>query len=119
MKFRTCWHWNASAGDPYYALDCREDDYAWANATADRQLVLSVEFMRIAAGLDDYRHLLTLARLARAKAGTPAAKQAQTLIRDRMAAAFQLGRVEPDPGLGAADWAAYRRKLADEIEALQ
>ncbi len=36
MKFRTCWHWNASAGDPYYALDCREDDYAWCTATAGR-----------------------------------------------------------------------------------
>jgi hypothetical protein len=23
MKFRLSWHWNATAGDPYYALDCR------------------------------------------------------------------------------------------------
>ena len=29
MKFRVSWHWNNVAGDPYYALDCREDDYAW------------------------------------------------------------------------------------------
>ena len=36
MKFRLSWHWNAVAGDPYYALDCREDDYAWCNAVARR-----------------------------------------------------------------------------------
>src|SRR5262249_51788773 len=29
MKYRLAWHWNNCAGDPYYALDCREDDYAW------------------------------------------------------------------------------------------
>ena len=33
LKFRLAWHWNIVAGDPYYALDCREDDYAWANST--------------------------------------------------------------------------------------
>jgi hypothetical protein len=71
LKFRLTWHWNLVAGDPYYALDCREDDYAWANANADRQLVPSLEFLRIAAGLDDYRHLLTLARLAKRRRVRP------------------------------------------------
>jgi hypothetical protein len=118
LKFRLAWHWHAASGDPYYALDCREDDYAWANLTPTRQLAPSVEFMRIAAGLDDYRHLLTLARLAKAKAGTPAASRAETLIRDRMAA-FHLGRADPDPAFGVDEWAAYRRRLADAIEALQ
>jgi hypothetical protein len=118
LRFRLTWHWNLVAGDPYYALDCREDDYAWANANADRQLVPSVEFLRIAAGLDDYRHLLTLARLAKAKEGTPAATQAEALIRQRMAA-FHLGQTDPDPHFGVDDWAAFRRQLADAIEALQ
>ncbi len=63
------WHWNITAGDPFYALDSREDDYAWALASPDGQLIPTVEFARIAAGLDDYRHLLTLARLAKTKAG--------------------------------------------------
>jgi hypothetical protein len=118
LKFRLAWHWNTVAGDPYYALDCREDDYAWSNSSPDRQLVPSVEFLRIAAGLDDYRHLLTLARLAKAKEGTPAAKQAEALIRNRMAA-FHLGQLDPDPLFGVDDWAAYRRQLADAIEMLQ
>ena len=118
MKYRLAWHWHAVAGDPYYALDCREDDLAWANATPNRQLVPSVEFMRIAAGLDDYRHLLTLARLAKAKEGTPAASQAEALIHNRMAA-FHLGQVDPDPLFGVDDWTAYRRRLADAIETLQ
>jgi hypothetical protein len=118
LKFRLSWHWNLVAGDPYYALDCREDDFAWANANSNRQLVPSVEFLRIAAGLDDYRHLLTLARLAKAKEGTPDAKQAEALIHDRMAA-FHLGQFEPDAHFGVDDWVAYRRQFADAIEALQ
>jgi hypothetical protein len=118
LKFRLAWHWNSVAGDPYYALDCREDDYAWANSTPDRQLVPSVEFLRIAAGLDDYRYLLTLARLAKAKEGTPAARQAEELIRNRMAA-FHLGQLDHDALFGADDWTAYRRQLADAIEMLQ
>ncbi len=39
MKFRLAWHWNAVAGDPYYALDCREDDYAWCNSSPDGELI--------------------------------------------------------------------------------
>jgi hypothetical protein len=118
LKFRLSWHWNIVAGDPYYALDCREDDYAWANATPNRQLVPSLEFLRIAAGVDDYRHLLTLERLIKTKAGSPAARQAEALIRNRMAA-FRLGQFDPDPHFGIDDWAAYRRQLADAIESLE
>ena len=57
MKFRLSWHWNVVAGDPYYALDCREDDFAWCNASPDGRLIPSVEFERIREGLDDYRRL--------------------------------------------------------------
>jgi hypothetical protein len=118
LKFRLSWHWNLVAGDPYYALDCREDDFAWANATPDGQLVPSVEFARITAGLDDYRYLLTLARLAKAKAGSPAAKAAETLISGRMAA-FHLGDRDHDRLFGVQDWTAFRERLANVIEALQ
>ena len=118
VKFRLAWHWNAVAGDPYYALDCREDDYAWANATPDGQLVPSLEFARIAAGLDDYRGLLTLARLAKAKAGSPAAQAATALIKGRMAA-FHLGDRDHDRLFGVQDWAAFRERVADGIEALR
>ena len=67
MKFRLSWHWNVVAGDPYYALDCREDDYAWCNASPDGRLIPSVEFERLREGIDDYRRLITLARLAAAE----------------------------------------------------
>jgi hypothetical protein len=117
-RFRLAWHWNAAAGDPYYALDCREDDYAWANAAPDGQLVPSVEFARIAAGLDDYRSLITLARLAQAKPGAPAAKAARELIATRMAA-FHLEDRDHDRLFGVDDWAAFRAQVANAIEALQ
>jgi hypothetical protein len=118
LKFRVAWHWNIAAGDPYYALDCREDDYAWAAASPGGQLIPSVEFARIAAGLDDYRYLLTAARLARAKAGSPAAQTAEALIQARMAA-FHLGDRDHDRRFGVQDWTAFRDRLAAAIEALQ
>ncbi|MGO9232097.1 MAG: hypothetical protein ACLQKA_23115 [Bryobacteraceae bacterium] len=127
-KFRLSWHWNAAAGDPYYALDCREDDYAWANAGPEGQLVPSVEFARISAGLDDYRSLITVARLAQARSGTTAAKAgprwiaaqqaAQRLIATRMAA-FHLEDRDHDRLFGVDDWAAFRRQVVNAIEELQ
>jgi hypothetical protein len=118
LKFRITWHWNVVAGDPYYALDCREDDYAWCNATPDGELVPSLEFERIREGLDDYRRLLTLSRLAREKAGTPAAQAAEALIATRLKA-FHLGQRDHDAILGAADWGRFRQLTGDAIEALR
>jgi hypothetical protein len=118
LKFRISWHWNAAAGDPYYALDCREDDYAWCNATPDGRLVPSVHFEQLRAGIDDYRYLLTLARLAKEKSGTPAATAAQELIARRLLA-FKLGEREHEPLFPPEDWQAFRHKLADAIETLR
>jgi len=118
LKFRLSWHWNATAGDPYYALDCREDDYAWCNATPDGRLVPAIEFEHLREGLDDYRRLATLARLAKEKAGTPAAAAAEKLLRDRLGA-FKLGQRDHDALFGADDWAAFRRQTGDAIEALR
>ena len=118
LRFRLAWHWNAVTGDPYYALDGREDDNAWANASPNGALVPSLAFFRIAAGLDDYRSLRTLARLAKEKAGTPQAEAAARLIEARMAR-FHLGDLDHDRILGAGDWVAFRREVADAIEALR
>ncbi len=118
MKFRLAWHWNAAAGDPYYALDCREDDYAWCNASPDGRLIPSVEFERLREGLDDYRRLLTLARLAAEHPGKPAAGAAHELI-DRRLAAFHLGQRDHDALFPRSDWAEFRRRVDDAIEALR
>jgi hypothetical protein len=118
LAFRLAWHWNLAAGDPYYALDCREDDYAWANAAPGRRLLFSVEFARISAGVEDYRMLLTLARLARRSPGSPASQAAARLIASRMEA-FHLGQRDHDQLFGVGDWEARRRQVADAIEALR
>jgi hypothetical protein len=90
MKFRLSWHWNAAAGDPYYALDCREDDYAWCNASPTGEMIPSVHFEQLREGLDDYRRMVTLARLAEEHNGSSAAQDAQRLL-DRILGAFDLG----------------------------
>jgi hypothetical protein len=118
MKFRLSWHWNVVAGDPYYALDCREDDYAWCNSSPDGRLIPSVEFERLREGLDDYRRLLTLSRLASANPAHPAAKAGRALIDSRLAA-FHLGQRDHDTLFPPEDWARFRRQVDDAIEALR
>jgi len=118
MKFRVSWHWNAVAGDPYYALDCREDDYAWCNASPDGRLIPSVEFERLREGIDDYRRLITLDRLATEKSGSPTAKLARALIDARMKA-FHLGQRDHDALFPPEDWSAFRGQVDDAIEELR
>ncbi|MHC4399278.1 MAG: hypothetical protein ACYTG0_06340 [Planctomycetota bacterium] len=118
MKFRISWHWNVVAGDPYYALDCREDDYAWCNSSPDGQLIPAIHFEQLREGLDDYRRLLTAARLAKERAGTPAARAAEELIAKRLAA-FELGQRDHDALFGPDDWTKFRAQIGDAIEALR
>jgi hypothetical protein len=84
MHSRLAWHWNANAGDPYYALDCREDDYAWANANTKGELVTSLQFERIREGIDDYRYLLALEELIKNNPNHSATPQAKALIENVM-----------------------------------
>jgi len=115
LKFRLSWHWNVVAGDPYYALDCREDDYAWCNSSPTGELLPSIHFEQLREGLDDYRRMLTLARLAKEKAGTPAAQAAEQLIAEILGA-FKLGERELR---GAESFPALRARLDAAIEALR
>jgi len=85
LKLRLTWHYNVVAGDPYYALDCREDDYCWFNTNAQGDLVPACSFAGpLLAGLNDYRYLSTLERLLKEKAGHPAAPEAQRLFDEMM-----------------------------------
>jgi hypothetical protein len=118
VKFRLSWHWNVVAGDPYYALDCREDDYAWCNASPDGRLIPAIPFEQLREGLDDYRRLLTAARLAKEHAGTPAAQTAEALIAKRLAA-FRLGQRDHDSLFGPDDWNRFRRQIGEAIEMLR
>jgi hypothetical protein len=118
MKFRVAWHWNVVAGDPFYALDCREDDYAWCNVSPDGVLIPSVEFERLREGLDDYRRLITLARLSAERSDVPAAQAGRQLISKRMAA-FKLGDRDHPAHFGPDDWSTFRRTTDDLIEKLR
>jgi hypothetical protein len=118
LKFRLSWHWNVVAGDPYYALDCREDDYAWCNSSPAGDLIPSVHFEQLREGLDDYRRLLTLARLANESSGTPAAQAARQLIEDRLSR-FRLGQRDHAALFPATDWTDFRTSVDDAIEALR
>lgn len=118
MKFRVSWHWNVVAGDPYYALDCREDDFAWCNSSPDGQLIPAVEFERLREGIDDYRRLITLNRLSARDPGSPTSRAARQLITSRMAA-FKLGQRDHDALFPTADWSEFRRRVDTLIEALR
>lgn len=115
MKFRVAWHWNNVAGDPYYALDCREDDYAWCNSSPDGDLIPSVQFERLREGIDDYRRMLTLARLASEKKGSAEAAAGEKVLRDILGA-FRLGQRELT---GAASYGELRGRLDEAIEKLR
>jgi len=64
MALRLTWHFNVVAGNPYYALDCREDDYCWYNGTVGGALRPNLRFLQqMQPGLNDYRYLTTLETL--------------------------------------------------------
>lgn len=113
MKFRTSWHFNASAGNPYYALDCREDDYSWCHSSPEGLLIPSVEFERVREGLEDYRRFLTLERLAKLRNDSNAKK----LIEERMRS-FKLGERDHEKIFPLEDYKQSRRKIDDAIESL-
>jgi hypothetical protein len=112
MKFRYSWHYNLPMSNPYYALDCREDDYAWVNASPDGVLIPSMIFERIREGVNDYRRLITLERRAKEKND----KDAQNLIAERMKT-FKLGERENKSPV--SDWQEFRLKVSDAIERLR
>jgi hypothetical protein len=113
LVLRLSWHYNANAGDPYYALDCREDDYCWYNSDAEGRMVPSVGFLaNIMPGIYDYRYLSTLERLLKEKPEHPAAKSAQEVFQRMIA--LEAGK-DREP---KADYAKDRAELANAIESL-
>jgi hypothetical protein len=78
LKLRLTWHFNNAAGDPYFALDCREDDYCWFNTNTRGELVPSMHYLtQVVPGLNDYRYLATLERMVEERGlgdGDPATK---------------------------------------------
>ena len=75
-------------------------------------------FERLREGVDDYRRLLTLARLADEQPSSPESAAAKQLIRDRMSA-FRLGQRDHDALFGGEDWADFRRQLNQAIHRLR
>lgn len=118
MKFRLSWHWNCSAGDPYYALDSREDDYSWCHTNANGDLIPTIHFEReVREGIDDYRYMVTLARLIKEKPTHPTAAEAKKLLDDKLTS-FALGERNHDAKWPVGEYREYRLKLAEAIERL-
>ena len=115
MKFRLSWHWNNAAGDPYYALDSREDDFAWCSANANGDLIPTIHFERdIREGVDDYRYMQTLSRLLREKPNHAAANAARKLVDDKLNS-FKLGQRDHNQW-PMEEFRSYRLQLAEAIE---
>jgi hypothetical protein len=85
LAYRVTWHLNAIAGNPYYALDCREDDYCFYNTDEKQMLVPSTTLLcEIMPGLNDYRYLSTLGRLIKEKTSSPAAAEAKKIFDEQV-----------------------------------
>lgn len=122
LAMRLTWHFNIVAGNPYYALDCREDDYCWFNTNAAGDLVPSLGFLgEILPGLNDYRYLATLDRLLREKPDHAAAATARKVYDEMIAltlgtdcAVFERRRGEGKLG----EYDKDRARIVSAIESL-
>ena len=113
LALRLTWHYNVVAGDPYYALDCREDDACWFNTNARGELVPSMSILgQILPGLNDYRYLSTLERLIKEKPGHRNIDPAKRVFGEMMDLRAGTDRGYP------VDFEADRTKVAAAIESL-
>lgn len=117
LMLRLSWHYNVVAGDPYYALDCREDDYAWYNTDSKQRMVPSLLFLgQILPGLNDYRYLSTLQRLVREKPRHAAAAAANRLLQKMMD--LDVAKDRQGPG-DVRQYDADRKAIAEAIAAFE
>lgn len=113
LALRLSWHFNIVAGDPYYALDCREDDYSWYNTNDSQTMVPSVLFLgQILPGLNDYRYLSTLQRLLQEKPSHSAAAQSRKVFDEMMA--LEPGKDSKSP----ADATQFERDRSAVVSAI-
>jgi len=119
MCLRLVWHFHVCVGDPYYALDCREDDYCWFNTDADGEMVPSIKFLsQIQPGLNDYRYLSTLQRRIAASPDHANAAKARAVWRQMID--LKAGTDRPTGARRRkagklADYEADRQKVIDAI----
>jgi len=122
MALRLTWHYNIVAGDPYYALDCREDDYCWYNTDARRTMVPSMSFLSdVLLGLNDYRYLSTLERLLRERPDHPGAAAARKVWEEMMNLTAGKDRQPPasaDDPSGVRTYERDRQAVIAAIEGL-
>jgi len=113
LALRLTWHYNVAAGDPYYALDCREDDYCWFNTNANGDLVPSLQILgSILPGLNDSRYLCTLERLLKEKPNNANHAKSQAVFDEMMG--LEAGKDRDRQ----ADFDADRAKVVEAITAL-
>jgi len=117
LTYRVTWHLNAIAGNPYYALDCREDDYCFYNTDENQVLVPSLTLLgQILPGLNDYRYLTTLQRLLQEKANSPAAAAARQVYQEQVNLVPGKDRKAPGAEVFARDRAAVTQAIRMLVE---
>jgi hypothetical protein len=105
-------------GECNYCLDGRAEDFNHLNGSPDGTLILDIVLEHGREGVDDYRRLLTLARLCKEKKGTPAAEAGEKLIAERLAS-FKLGQYDHKPMFPVEDYDAFRAKTNAAIDELR
>jgi hypothetical protein len=117
MAYRTTWHFNVVAGDPYNALDCREDDYCWFNTDENKSLIPSMQILGdIQPGLNDYRYLSTLERLLKAKPNAAATAEAKKVYDEQVNLIAGKDRPKPSVEKLEADRALVVKTILSLLE---
>lgn len=119
LKLRINWHYNVAAGDPYHALDCREDDYCWYNSNARGELIPSLSLLQdMVPGLNDYRYLLTLERELARRPDAPGAAKGQAVLAEVRALRAGTNAREGSARLKNGTFALYDQERAHVISAI-
>jgi len=116
LVLRLAWHFNVVAGDPYYALDSREDDYCWFNTDEKGKMVPSIYCLsQMQPGLTDYRYYSMFGRLLKKDEHARKLANGENLFNSIISLQPDKDRFEP---LDVFQFEKDRRFVAESIQML-
>ena len=117
------WHYQAYNGSPYNDFDGDARDWCAAYPGENGELIPTIDWESLREGVDDMRYIATLkhyaALAAKAPNGKAAADKALKVLAEVLGGDDRVNQYTFRDDLSDDQYAALRRRLADEIVALQ